>query len=161
MDDALIREVEPGEAEAVLTLRLFMPGIAGGIEEQHYLSRRPPRSHTVVESVAVRPDGRVTERSTITVTERVQVVHCSHADGRGCGYGKVVSIDGRPGGGAAVRVSMHWTGAAGGRGDLDEELAVPWLGYAKRELGGGAWMAAEITAVGSSAEPGAATHAAG
>jgi hypothetical protein len=158
VDYALIREVEPGEAEAVLTLWLFIPGLAEGCEDRHYLSRQPPRYCRVVESVTVNPDGSVTERGTLTSNESVVVSRSSFADGRtpdgrGYGFGKNLSIEGRSADAVLVHVSMYWTDREGRKGSLDEELFVTWLGTGKRELGGGAWLAAEITQAGSSAEP--------
>jgi hypothetical protein len=158
VDYALIREVEPQEAEALLTLRLFIPDVAEGCEDRHYLSRRRPRYCSVVESVTVNPDGSVTERGTLTSNESVVVAHSCFADGRtrdgrGCGFGKTVSIVGQSADAVVVQVSMYWTDREGKKGSLDEELIVPWLGTGKRELGGGAWMVAEIMPAGSSAEP--------
>jgi len=156
-DGAVIREVDPARAEAVLCIRLFIPGLTEGGEDRYYLARTPPRRRNrVIESVTRNPDGSITTISTST-TEDALVAHCSHADGRtadgrGCGYGQTVSIEGRSADEAVVHLSMNWTARDGSRGRLDEELVVPWLGAARAELGGGGWVAAEITP----AEPGGA-----
>jgi hypothetical protein len=152
---AVIREVDPTRAEAVLCIRLFIPGLTEGGEDRYYLARtHPPRRNRVIESVTRNPDGSITTICTSAIEDAV-VAHCSHADGRtadgrGCGYGKTVSIEGRSAGEAVVHLSMNWTARDGSRGRLDEELVVPWLGAVRAELGGGGWVAAEITL----AEPG-------
>jgi hypothetical protein len=148
-EGAVIREVDPARAEAVLCIRLFVPGVTEGGEDLHYLTRTPPRLNRVVESVTRNPDGSVTTVRTCTSQESL-VAHCTHADGRtpdgrGCGYAKTVAIVGRAADEAAVHVSMYWTASDGSRGHLDEELVVPWLGAARAELGGGGWVATEIT----------------
>jgi hypothetical protein len=149
-DGAVIREVDPARAEAVLCIRLFIPGLTDGGEDRYYLARTPPRRRNrVIESVTRNPDGSVTTISTSTIEDAL-VAHCSHADGRGCGYGQTVSIEGRSADEAVVHLSMNWTARDGSRGRLDEELVVPWLGAARAELSGGGWVAAEI----SPAEPG-------
>ena len=61
MDDgAVIREVDRAQAEAVLCIRLFVPGVTEGGEDRYYLARTSPWRKRVVESVTRNPDGSVT-----------------------------------------------------------------------------------------------------
>jgi hypothetical protein len=156
-EGVVIREVDPARAEAVLCIRLFVPGATEGGGDRHYLARTPTRRNRVVESVTRNPDGSITTISSHT-SEETSVAHCTHADGRtadgrGCGYGKTVSVVGRSPDEVAVHLSMYWTARDGSRGNLDEELVVPWPGAARAEVDGGGWVTAEITPVGGEAEP--------
>jgi hypothetical protein len=158
----MIREVEADRAEAVLAVRLSIPGVVDGEVGRYPLARTRPRlPGPVVESVTHNPDGSMTTVETATFDMEAQVAHSAHADGRtadgrGFGYGLTVIIEGRSADAAAVRLLMYWTARDGRRGNSDGELVVPWLGSARAELGGGGWVAAEITPVGRPAEPGAA-----
>jgi hypothetical protein len=150
MDDgAVIREVDRDRAEAVLTLRVHVPGVSEGGSEEHYLARTRPRRVVGTESVTVLPDGRTVLLETITSEEDEIVSHSTFADGvapdgRGCGCRKSVRLSGGVDT-VTIHLSMSWTDAAGERGELDGELAVPWLGAARVDLGGGRWVAGEIT----------------
>jgi hypothetical protein len=161
--DVEIREVEADQAEAVLALRLFVPGVAGAHADRYFLARSPRPAEWTVESVTVEPDGTVTERGTLVSAAR-DVIHCliadgRTADGRGCGSHTTVAIDGRSAAEVGVRLSVSWTAGDGSRGELETELVVPWLGAARRELAGGAWVAAEITPAAHAAEPQSAPDA--
>lgn len=150
-EDAMIREVDPDKAEAVLTIRFFIPGVIEGGEDRYYLSRTSRPFNYVVESVTVNPDGSITERGRSTSAGET-FAHASHAngrtaDGRGFGHGKTVFIQGQSAEEVAIQLSMYWTARDGSCGNLDEELVVPWLGTSRKELGGGAWVAAEITPI--------------
>jgi hypothetical protein len=164
-DEATIREVDPEKAQAVLTIRLFIPGLTEGAEDRYYLTRTPPPRSLMAESVTHNPDGSSTTVSTYT-PEDLLAAHCTYADertanGRGCGYGKTVSILGRSADEVEVHLSMYWTAQDGSRGDLDEEVVVPWLGVARAEFSGAGWLEAEITPVSSAAEPSAAADSPG
>ncbi|MBP3957051.1 hypothetical protein J8F10_17425 [Gemmata sp. G18] len=150
MEDAVIREVEPEKAEAVLTVRLHIPGVDEGRDDRYYLARVRPRQFiSVVESVICNPNGSITTTGSIRTVGETLVAHCSHADGatargKGFGYSKTVSIRGRSADEVAVHVSVRWKARDGGRGRLDEELVVPWLGPARADLNGGIWVTADI-----------------
>lgn len=153
-DCTTIREVDPARAEAVLAVRLFIPDVVDGAEEEYHLAR-VKSTVPVVESRVVNADGSVTETRTIEIGS--VVAHCTYADGRtvdgrGRGFGKRVSIEGRSACAVSVHLSMYWTDRHGQRGGLDEELLVPWLGEVRRELAGG-WVEARITRVAGRAEP--------
>lgn len=137
-----IREVEADQAEAVLTLRVFVPGAVEGMEGRYHLARVPPPERVV------NPDGSVS----ITMPGFCVHLTCSDGvtdDGCGCGSFKEVSIEGRSADTVAVLVSMSWDNYPAGSGGFDEqELLVSWLGAARLDLPGGGWLAAEITPVG-------------
>lgn len=165
MDEgAVIREVDRPQAEAVLCIRVFMPGVTEGGEDRYYLARTSPWRNRVVESVTSNPDGSITTIS--TYTSETSVAHSNYsdgrtADGRGCGSGKHVSIVGQSADTVVVHLSMYWTACDGSRGNLDEELVVPWLAAARAELNDGGWVAVDITPVGGEAEPSPAAESAG
>lgn len=151
-DEWEIREVDADRAEAVLTLRVFVPGAVEGLEEQYHLARVPPPGR-VVTSVRVDPDGSVTETGHMTFGQ-TPVIHQAFGsgrtpDGRGTGFNKTVAIEGRSAGTVAVAVSMRWRNRPAGSGGFGRrELLVPWLGAARQDLSGGGWLEAEITPVG-------------
>lgn len=150
-DDWEIREVESDRAEAVLTLRVFVPGAVEGLEEQYHLARvRPPKP--VVTSWRKNPDGSATGTVTLNIeggpVAYVAIGRGVTADGRGCGSFKEVSIEGLGADTVAVTVSMSWRNWPAGSGGFGErELMVPWLGATRQELPGSGWLAAEIAAV--------------
>lgn len=153
-DTLEIRECEPGEAaDAILALRVFVPGVLDGTAGEYPLRRSPPPPpDRVVESVTVSPDGRVTEVVTVRTVRMVSSAHACHADGvgpdgRGCGYGMMVSVEGRGPDAVAVSVSLHWTAPGGGRGEAAGEFEVPWLGAGGENLGDGVWVEGRITPV--------------
>ena len=153
-DTTTIREVDPARAEAVLSVRLSIPGVAAGTEDEYHLARVKPPAR-VVESRTVNPDGSITETSTLECAPLV--MHSAHADGRtadgrGCGYGKTVSLESQSADAVTVHMTMSWTDRQGNRGSLDEVLLVSWLGEARREVAGG-WIEARITRVRVAAEP--------
>ncbi|AWM40547.1 hypothetical protein GobsT_09370 [Gemmata obscuriglobus] len=153
-----IREVDLASAEAILAVRLFIPGVVEGIGDEYPLARVPPLA-AVITSRTVTPDG--TETGTITTTGAV-VVYCAHvdgqtADGRGYGFSKTVFIEGRATDAVAVHVSLCWTDRHGRRGSLDEELLVPWLGDSRREVAGG-WVEARITPIACRADSNSAPN---
>ncbi|MBX9624459.1 MAG: hypothetical protein K2X82_11680 [Gemmataceae bacterium] len=147
-----IREVEVDRAEAVLTLRVFVPGAVEDLDDHYHLARVPP-PECVITSVKVNPDGSVTPTGFVTF-EQTSLIHHMFADGvtadgRGCGSIKSVSIEGRSADTVAVRVRMSWRNRPAGSGGFDEqELLVPWLGAARLDLPGGGWLAAGVTPVG-------------
>lgn len=154
-----IREVAADRAEAVLTLRVFVPGAVEDLDDRYHLARVPPPER-VVTSVRVNPDGSVTETGHMTVGQTA-LIHQTFAsgrtpDGRGTGFNKSVSVWGRSADTVAVRVSMSWRNRPAGSGGFDEqELLVPWLGAARLDLPGGGWLAVEIAPVGEAGgEPG-------
>jgi len=149
-DFTIIRQVDPAEAEAVLTVRVFIQVPSRGSKDQYHLARGRPRPDTLIaESVTVNPDGSITRKGTIRCEEVDIVVKVVHAhgrtkDGRGCGYRKSISIDEQFAGAVVVQLTMSWHVHDGERGSLEEELVIPWLGAMRKELAGGAWVAAEI-----------------
>ncbi len=126
---------------------MFIPDVIAGAADEYHLARVGPPP--VVESSTVNPDGIYTHTRTFGVESLT--AHCAHADrrtadGRGCGYGKTVAIDGRSAFAAAVHRSMSWTDRRGRPGSMDEELLLPWLASARREAAGG-WIEATITRI--------------
>jgi hypothetical protein len=150
----MISEVDPEKAEAILTIRMFIPGVIEDGKDQYHLARTPPRQcNSVIESVTVNPDGSITTRGTISSDARADLIKCSYArgrtaDGRAFGFRKSVSLDGDSADTVIVKISMNWTARDGERGRFNEELVVPWLGATRKELSGRGWVVGEITPVG-------------
>ena len=127
MDEVEIREVERDRANAVLALRVFIPGATEGHEQRPFLSRSRPRFEP----------GRTVAHS---------IYGSGRADnGRGCWCNLTVFLDGRSADEVAVALAACWAARDGSRGELDGvELVVPWLGAAEAELPGGGWVTADI-----------------
>ena len=155
----VIKEVEPDEADAVLALRVSIPGVLSPHDDLYYLARvRSEPAEYTVESVFALEDGTIVERGTFTSGEVHMVSHHTHADGvtaegRGCGFSKSVTISGHSLDAVTVDVSLSWTGRGSGSGRVAAKLVVPWLGSARQELGHAGWISATITPAGGLAAP--------
>jgi len=152
----VIRFIDSEKAEAVLTIRMLIPGVIERGDQQYHLTRTPPQFNYVVESETISPDGCNTKSVTTSSDEQVDVIMSIHADGRtsdgrGFGFRMSVSTEELPDNMVSVHLSMSWTDRDGKRGSLKEELVVPWLGASRKELSDGRWIAGEITPVGETA----------
>lgn len=149
-----IREVDRSQAEAVLSVRLFVPGVTEGGEDRYYLTRTPAPRADATETVTRNPDGSTTVVRTSTVTYS-STAHVSRSHGRtGGGLHKSVYLTGLSADVLTVHFSAAWTAGDGSRGEGDAELVVPWLGAARAELSQGGWVTAEITPADSEPSPG-------
>jgi hypothetical protein len=158
VEDLEIREAESGErAEAVLAVRLFIPGVG---EEARYdlpLVRARPEPPVMVVEETVGPDGR---RWVVT---RERGSFSGHGQGSlGSGwppgspswqYDSTVSVTGRSAVEVEVRASADWEHPDGASGGYEVELVVPWLGAARADTPTEGWVAAEITPAEPSAAP--------
>jgi hypothetical protein len=116
--DEVFLQVAEHQAEAVMIVELSIPGVVAEGQHKFPLQRNP--------------------RGTLDLgTYSGFAAHGRTKDGRSMGYGGSFRISGQPNQ-VVVDLSLSWTAEDGSRGDLDDQIQVPWLGRVRKSLGHGA-----------------------